>query len=189
MTPPAPREPATLHDAGGKVRLSMVPGVTGNAEFSPCGRYRLWLNRNWSIRQFSDGRCGPYALWIGMNPSVAEADVDDPTIRREIAFTRAMNFQVYVKVNVMDYRATDPKQLLSVQPRSDRNIECIVSMAKDAGRVIACWGALPKKLQRYADDVVRALHGVDLYCMGKTANGSPRHPLYLAKDAKCERWL
>lgn len=179
---------AVLHDAGGKTRLSMMPGVTGNAEFSPCGRYRLWLSRDWSIRRFSDGRCGPYALWIGMNPSVAEGGVDDPTIRREMAFTKAMGFDVYVKVNVMDYRATNPKQLLSIQPRSDKNIQCVAGMAKGAGRVIAAWGALPKKLQRYADDVVRALNGMPLYCMGKTASGAPRHPLYLPNDAKCELW-
>lgn len=177
----------TPHDPGGKTRLPMIPGVDGKAEFSECGRYRYWLSRNWCMRRFSDGR-SPYALWIGMNPSTAEANVDDPTIRREMAFTKAMFIDVYVKCNVMDYRATLPKTLLSVAPRSDKNIECIVGMAKDARIVIAAWGALPRSLRRYADDVVSALRGTPLYCMGKTANGSPRHPLYLPGNAQCVPW-
>lgn len=175
------------HDPGGKSRLPMIAGIDGNAEFSPCGRYRLWLSRNWSMRRFSDGR-GGYALWIGMNPSVAEANVDDPTIRREMAFTKAMMIDIYVKCNVMDYRATDPKALLSVQPRSDQNLDCIVGLAKKADRVIAAWGALPKQLRRYADDVVTALNGISLHCMGKTKDGSPRHPLYLPATARMEAW-
>lgn len=177
------------HDAGGKSRLRMLDGIDGNAEFSACGRYRYWLSRDWSWRRLTDGR-SQFALWIGMNPSVAEADVDDPTIRREMAFTKAMSIDTYVKCNVMDYRATNPKVLFSVIPRSDKNIECIAGMAAShyCVRVICAWGALPKPLRRYADDVVAALRGTQLYCMGKTANGAPRHPLYLPNTAQCEPW-
>lgn len=180
---------AALHDAGGKSRLAMIPGVDGNAEFSECGRYRYWLSRNWSMRRLTDGRCD-FALWIGMNPSVAEADVDDPTIRREMAFTKAMMIDIYVKCNVMDYRATDPKQLLKIAPRSDKNLQVIRELAEDprCQRIIVAWGALPKPLRRYADDVISALRGKQLCCMGKTASGAPRHPLYLPGDAKCVPW-
>jgi hypothetical protein len=175
------------HDAGGKSRLPMLDGVVGDAEFSECGRYRLWLSRAWE--EPPDAPYS-YALWIGMNPSVAEADVDDPTIRREIAFTKAMGISGYVKCNVMDYRATDPKVLLSVTPRSDDNLRCIFEHAEYAARVILAYGALPKKLRRYADDVIAVLQrkNVPLWCMGKTANGSPRHPLYLPGTAQPEPW-
>lgn len=174
------------HDPGGKTRLAMIPGVVGNAEFSPCGCYRHWLSRNWDWRLKTDGRCGPWALWIGMNPSTAEADVDDPTIRREMAFSKAMMIDVYVKVNVMDYRATDPKRLRDVTPRSDRNLQFIKELADGAGKIICAWGALPKPLRRYADDVLTLLHDKPLYCMGRTADGSPRHPLYLPGNASVE---
>ena len=73
-----------MHDPGGSRRFAMLPGVDGKAEFSPCGQYRYWLSRDWGFRRFSGGR-EPFVLWIGMNPSTAEAEVDDPTIRREIA--------------------------------------------------------------------------------------------------------
>lgn len=188
---PSGDDPDTVarHDAGGKTRLAMIEGVDGKAEFSPCGRYRYWLSRDWSQRRFTDGR-SQFALWIGMNPSVADAGVDDPTIRREMGFTKGMMIDTYVKCNVMDYRATDPKTLLSVPARSDRNLECINALAGHprCAVIIVAWGALPKKLRRYADDVVTTLGGRQLHCMGVTANGSPRHPLYLPNTARCEPW-
>lgn len=180
-------ESAAPHDPGGKTRMRLLPDCIGDAEFSDCLRYRHWLSRDWSASDES-GPPFSYALWIGMNPSTAEADVDDPTIRREIAFTKAMGLSVYVKCNVMDYRATDPKALLSVSPRSGENLPCILRHAKYAGRVVLAYGALPNKLRRYADEVVSALRGTPLYCMGKTASGAPRHPLYLPGDAQCVPW-
>jgi hypothetical protein len=177
------------HDPGGRARFRLQPGITGKAEFSPCGQYRYWLSRDWGWRRFTDGR-EPFALWIGMNPSTAEANIDDPTIRREMSFTKAMRLDCYVKVNVMDYRATDPKRLLGIDvlPCSPDNAVNIGKFAKRAERVIAAWGALPKPLRHYADAVLRELDGVTIYCMGRTADGSPRHPLYLSRDAKPLIW-
>lgn len=170
------------HDPGGKVRLPLQPGVRGSALFSDCGRYRYCLRRDW-------GETGaPFALFCMTNPSTAEHDIDDPTIRKDIHFTRMMGFTSCVMVNVCDYRATDPKVLLTVSPRSDMNLPFIVEMAGKAERVICAWGALPPKLRRYADDVVTALRGRRLYCMGKTRDNSPRHPLYLPNSAECVPW-
>lgn len=176
----------TPHDPGGKVRLPLQPGVYGDAGFSSCGRYRPWLSRGWDSEEGSIG----YALWIGMNPSTADPTVDDPTIRKEINFTRRMYMNGYIKCNVMDYRATDPKLLLRAgcAPRSDHNLQCIVNDARHADRIICAWGVLPKRLRHYADDVVSALRGRQLFCMGKTQDGSPRHPLYLRNDAECVPW-
>jgi len=173
----------TAHDPGGKLRLAMLPGVTGAAEFSACGRYRYWLSRDWS------GDTGtPFALWIGMNPSVAEAEIDDPTIRREIEFTKRLGLQRYVKANVMDYRATSPKRLLDASPCSDRNRLEIQRLASDADRIIVCWGKLHKSLRRYGDAALLALKGRELWCLGRNDDGSPRHPLYLAGDTPLERF-
>lgn len=175
---------ARQHDPGGKVRLRLQDGVRGRAEFSECGRYRYSLLRNWGADN------DPFVMFVGMNPSVASPDVDDPTVRREINFTRAMGFTAYAKCNVLDFRATYPRDLFAVNPRSDKNLETIVSLARDpnCARVIAAWGALPKPLRRYADDVITALRGVPLYCMGKTKDGAPRHPLYLPNSAECVPW-
>jgi hypothetical protein len=170
------------HDPGGKVRLKLQDGVRGSAMFSDCGRYRYCLRRDW-------GEVGaPFVLWVAMNPSTAEADVDDPTIRKEMHYTRQMGLTSFVKVNVMDLRATDPRRLLTMNPRSDLNVPFIAEMAGKADRIICAWGALKPPLRRYADDVVMALRGHQLWCMGKTASGAPRHPLYLPNSAECVRW-
>jgi len=177
------------HDPGGKTRLALLPGVTGDAEFSECGRFRYWLSREWGLRQFSDGR-EPYALFIGMNPSTAEANVDDPTIRREIALTHRLGLERYIKTNVMDYRATSPKMLLApgVQPCSDANRPTIRRLAERAGTIIICHGRLHKKLRRYGELVLADLRGRDLWCLGCNDDGSPKHPLYLAADTPLVRY-
>lgn len=175
------------HDPGGKVRLAMLPGTRGNAGFSECGRYRHWLSRNWQ----PPGEMPPKALlFIGMNPSTAEADVDDPTIRREIEFSKRFGASAYVKVNVMDYRATSPKQLLAqgVNPCSDENREVIRRAAESAAKIIVCWGKLHRPLRRYADNTLGILRGRELWCLGKNADGSPRHPLYLPGATPLEKF-
>lgn len=181
---------AAKHDPGGKARFALQPGVHGSAEFSECGKYRYWLARDWGWQAPRPLALVPFALWIGMNPSTAESDVDDPTIRREMMFTRVMGLDAYVKMNVMDYRATNPKALLapSVAPCSDENLWAIKIAAEGAARIIVAWGALPKRLQCYADRVQALLPRQRLECMGVTASGAPRHPLYLPNIAAPQPW-
>ncbi|MFT4795519.1 MAG: hypothetical protein ACJAVR_001094 [Paracoccaceae bacterium] len=168
------------HDPGGKVRLKLAEGVSGSAMFSPCGRYRPLLTRDLAG---GDGAI----LWIGMNPSTAAADVDDPTVRRETDFSRRWGFQRFVKANVMDFRATQPKDLLAegVIPRSDDNLRIIRAEAAKAARIMLAFGALHPRLAHFGTEVVAALRGDghDLLCLGLTKAGSPRHPLYLRKDS------
>ncbi len=163
---------------------SPLSQITGDAEFSPCGKYRYWLLRDWGLRRFSDGR-GAYALWIGMNPSTATATEDDPTIRREMAYTRRLGLDRYVKVNVMDYRATNPKDLLAegVVPCSDYNPECIRVAAIKAAAIVICHGKLPPRFLVYSDQAVAQLGGKPVLCLGLNQDGSPKHPLYLRGDA------
>ena len=86
--------------------------------FSPCGRYRYTLHRQWGN--------GGHVLWVMCNPSTATATVDDPTVRRELGFARDWGFGRYVKVNAYGLRSTDPKGLWSVtDPRGPDNFLAI----------------------------------------------------------------
>ena len=176
------------HDPGGKVRLRMLPDMTGGAEISPCGRYRPVLYRQWGV----DNDCAPYSLFVGMNPSTADAHDDDPTIRREIGFSKRLGVGCYVKVNVADYRATDPRALLvpGVEPRSPDNLAQIMAKAHGATWVILAFGALKGRMREMAEETVSLLkqHRIPLHCLGVTADGSPRHPLYLRGDANLIEW-
>ena len=172
---------ADLHDPGGKVRLALMPGVQGDATFSPDGRYRQ-LMRRWIGNSFPDR----YILFIGMNPSTADTAVNDPTCAREWSFTQREGFQAMVKANVGDYRATDPKMLLApgVEASSPDNLPAIRQVAAGAERVILCHGKLNKALAPAGKALVEALKadGVELWCFGTNADGSPKHPLYLRGD-------
>jgi len=172
-----------LHDPGGKVRIGISAETSGDAHFSPCGRYRVWLSRT-----FAEVEGDGIALWIGMNPSTASALVDDPTVRRETDFTRRWGLSRYIKTNVMDYRATHPRMLLEdgVVPCSPDNIPAIRDFAAEADVIVLGFGALHPKLLHHGEAVVRALRadGRRLMCLGLTKQGLPRHPLYIAGNTE-----
>src|SRR4026208_2484913 len=60
-------------------------GMTRAATISACTRYRYSLRRTWA-----EG-CA-IVCFIMLNPSTADADIDDPTIRRCIGFGKSWNF-------------------------------------------------------------------------------------------------
>ncbi len=169
------------HDPGGRVRLALMPGVRGDARFSPDGKYRQ-LMRRWVGDSFPERS----VLFIGMNPSTADASVNDPTCAREWTFANREGYAAMVKANVGDYRATDPKMLLvpGVVAVSPDNLPAIRTAAAGADLVILCHGKLNKALAPAGKALVEALRadGVTLWCFGTNADGSPKHPLYLRAD-------
>ncbi|MFN3207635.1 MAG: DUF1643 domain-containing protein [Roseovarius sp.] len=173
---------AAAHDPGGKVRLRLPDGVVGGARFSDCGRYRQALTRDWT----PEGAIPRAVLFIGMNPSVADAAASDPTCHRELMFARDWGFTRYLKGNMLDWRATSPKDIPDdpAVACSSENIPALVGMAQEAELVVLAYGKLH---QRYAPVVRAALQAVaetkrPLKCLGLNKDGSAKHPLYLRKD-------
>lgn len=170
------------HDPGGKVRLKLPDGVVGGATFSECGRYRQALTRDWT----PEGAAPRAVLFVGMNPSVAAADVSDPTCHRELMFARDWGFTRYLKGNVLDWRATLPKDI-PADPAlacSPANIRALVDMAHEAELIVLAYGKLHKRFQSVVQEVLRAMQatGKPLQCLGLNKDGSAKHPLYLRKD-------
>lgn len=168
------------HDPGGRVRLPLMPGVKGDAVFSDVQHRQLM--RRWTGETFPDR----YIMFIGMNPSTADATVNDPTCAREWTFAKREGFSAMVKANVGDYRATDPRMLLApgIVAVSEANLPAIRAAAASASKVVICHGKLNKALVRSGEAVIAALRldGIELWCFGKNADGSPKHPLYLKLD-------
>ena len=147
------------------------------AEFSDCGRYRYRLWRNWSA-------FGRVVAFIGLNPSTADAEKDDPTIRRCIGFAKAWGFDGLVMLNAFAFRATDPAVLLHQQkPNGDGNNLAIRTACEHAAAVIAAWGVhCPiNRAEAVCQLVNRPIH-----CLGRTKDGHPRHPLYVKGDTPRE---
>ena len=78
--------------------------MRGQAGFSRCRRYRYWLRRDWD-------RALPQCAFIGLNPSTADAQTDDPTLRRCMGFARQWGYGSLLLVNLFGFRATDPAAL------------------------------------------------------------------------------
>lgn len=156
---------------------------------SPCNAYRYRLNRAWD---YSKNQCA----WICLNPSTADADVDDPTVRKIIGFTRRWGYGGFALFNLLALRATDPKQLLKhPNPWGEKNgpheiaVQC---RAYFSDPPIIAWGGIHQKFRRDALEMVRALSVVR--CLGYTKDGQPRHPLMLPYSTKLEttdasRWI
>lgn len=181
---------APAHDPRGKVRLRLADGVHGDAMFAgPDDRYRPILTRKW-VNMFTAGTRLPnnFALWIGLNPSVADANVNDPTINRAIDFSMGWDFDGLAMMNVLDYRATHPEDLLKpgVEPRSKINLPLIRDTAKQAAKIICAWGNIHRSLSHYAVDLESALRadGHTLWCLGHNKGGTPKHPLYIKGDTQ-----
>jgi hypothetical protein len=163
-------------------------GTEATATFSPCRRYRYALTRTWAD--------APGAVFVTLNPSTADALADDPTIRRCIGFARAWGCGGLTVVNLFGLRATDPAQLTRVHdpvgPDNDVVIRDVVTRAADfpAQRpVVAAWGAHPAAGKR-AREVggMLARQGVEVLCLGVTAAGHPRHPLYVRGAQRLVSW-
>lgn len=175
--------PETGHDPGGKVRLRLPEGVTGGARFSDCGRYRQVLTRDWTPA----GATPRSVLFVGMNPSVASAEMSDPTCHRELTFAHDWGFTRYLKGNVLDWRATSPGDIPHdpALARSPANLPALLDMAGEAELIVLAYGRLHKRYAGMVNETVTALRGTGrpLRCLGLNKDGSPKHPLYLRKDA------
>lgn len=147
------------------------------AKFSPCRKWRYSLWRTWDHEK-------PKAVFIGLNPSTADEKKNDPTIRRCIGFTKAWGYGTYIMLNLFGFRATDPKDMKACdEPIGQGNDKEIIRLCHRADLIVGCWGAHGGYKDR--DLEVLELLGnqdLELYCLGVTKNGYPKHPLYLSGD-------
>jgi hypothetical protein len=167
----------------GDTLFDTEPEMKRGAKISGCGTYRYALLRRWG-----DGLA---ATFVMLNPSTADADIDDPTIRRCIGFSRAWGYAALRVVNLYALRSTDPRGLWTatdpVGPENDQWLTKYAMAASTQGTpLIAAWGAnaRPDRVQH-----VLALPGFHrLTALGTTKAGQPRHPLYLRNAAVPEPW-
>lgn len=89
------------------------------ATFSKCGRYRYRLWRQWS--SFLDVE--REAVWILHNPSTADAEEDDPTIRRCVDFSKRWRCARMTILNRYALRATDPAVVKRALARGEAELE------------------------------------------------------------------
>ncbi len=152
------------------IGLFEVSGAT----FSDCGRYRYKLWRTWSDK--------PLLTFIMLNPSTSDEIKNDPTVERCERRARQNGYGGIVVLNLMAYRATDPRELAPL-PAKERfgpeNAEHLVNAVQSGGTIICGWGA-HGHLGPVAWLTTQAERAeTPLWCLGTTKDGHPRHPLYV----------
>ncbi len=148
--------------------------LRGTAMFSADRAYRYVLTRRWGD--------GPVMTFIGLNPSTADADTDDPTVRRLVGFARREDCGSVCVVNLFALRATDPRALRASPDPVGPGNDAFLRERTQAAYVVAAWGA-HGALDGRAAEVRALLADVPLLCFARTASGEPRHPLYVRSDA------
>lgn len=159
-----------------------MPGVNPEtmhraATISNCGKYRYVLRRWWNYDL-------PTVCFVMLNPSTADANDDDPTIRKCIGFARLWGCGGFDVVNLFAYRATDPAVLKSLPLDAAVgafNDHHIIECARRCSMLVAAWGA-HAELHGRGRGVVEMLQsaGVAGKCLDITKHGHPRHPLYVS---------
>ena len=153
------------------------------AVYSQCERYRYSLTRIWD----PDGR---RVLFVMLNPSTATEVQNDPTIERCERRARALGFGAFRAVNIFALRATDPRDMRAdAAPNGPDNDRILREGAAWADMVIAAWGTHGTHLNRGAEVEANLRHdGFELWHLGLTKHGHPRHPLYLPYTATPQSW-
>ncbi len=145
--------------------------TAAGAYFDASGAYRYWLWRTWQPT-------APTVAFIMLNPSTADAEQDDATIRRCCGFARAWGCGRLLVANLFAYRATQPRDLrAAAEPVGSDNDRYLQQAVAEADFTIVAWGNAGRWQGR--DRAAIALLGTaPLYCLGRTQQGCPYHPLY-----------
>ncbi|WP_428383565.1 DUF1643 domain-containing protein [Nevskia ramosa] len=170
------------------VRTHVAGGITSEAVFSDCERYRYSLTRSWSSR--------PLVAFVLMNPSTATEVINDPTIERCQRRAAGWNESGYLPnggiaiLNAFAWRETDSRKLpLRIAEGIDiaggfANDDTIHSVVNDSAMVICGWGK-PGRLigrDRHVLQMLRAMEA-DPHALKINADGTPCHPLYIPYSA------
>jgi hypothetical protein len=118
------------------------------------------------------------------NPSVADETRTDPTLIRIQGFSARSGFNAVYLANLFAFVSSNRAALKyerdPVGPDNDGYIRYI---AERVTTIFLGWGAAGSHQGRDRA-VLTLLSGCELSCFARTANGSPRHPLYL-RSTRC----
>lgn len=154
-------------------------GITRRATISADNRYRYRLTRSWSPER--------PMIFVMLNPSTADDRVDDPTIRRCIGFAKRESCGGIIVVNLYALRSTDPRGLHNVDdPYGPKNAEALQAAIDESilrdNPIVCAWGTKGRDgIERFLGAARR--QKAHLHALGITADGYPKHPLYIAANA------
>jgi len=149
-----------------------------NAVFSECRKYRYSLVREWDTKK-------PKLGIVMRNPSNADEINDDRTIHICVQLAEKFGFGGIIVTNLFAYIAKNFDKLRTVpDPVASENNEHISTMLKGVDKVLCGWGD-DRAFRGQAAKVASFLaERTNLYCLGTTSKGAPRHPSRVALKAE-----
>ena len=147
--------------------------ISRSADISNDKKDRFSLSRIWDSKK-------PKALYIMLNPSYADDELDDPTIRRLIFFSKKFKFGGFYVTNLFTQITPYPKELNMNKNLKKKNLKIISELIKKSDLIVYAWGNLvsePLQLRKLIESPL---------CFGINKNGTPKHPLYLRSDTKLQ---
>lgn len=154
--------------------MTLFGKENNGAKFSDDGKHRLMLWRIWDDRK-------PLFMFIGLNPSTANADNDDPTIRRIKAIADYNGYGGFYMNNLFTFISTDPAKLNMTEGNHIEAYWYLQTNANQANNeVIFGWGSFKV---RGRDQQIKEMFPF-AKCLHVNKNGSPKHPLYIKTNTK-----
>jgi hypothetical protein len=153
------------------------------SEYSADALYRWWWERRWAE---GDGLC-----WVGLNPSTGDTTGRPrPTLRKVVALAKERRLSAVTVVNLFSWRATKPADLRRAAASHDivgeRTDDVIADVTGRSPVTLAAWDSHGSLFDR-SSVVLQLLNGP--LCLGTTAGGQPRHPLYVRAGRALEPYL
>ncbi len=156
-------------------------------------KYRFVLSRRWKRPPDNQPRECDMALGVMLNPSTADALKDDATIRRWNGFAQSWGLAGFDILNLYALRSTNPKKIWAKDsPYFERDSPfedqfLLEAARKPYAKVIFAWGS-PGSIWDRGHRIGRMMWNANReivpMCFGFTKNGSPKHPLRLAKTTQ-----
>lgn len=139
------------------------------ANFSPDRKYRYALWRIWQPDK-------PLVMVIGLNPSTANEHVDDPTIKRVMKLVGGWGYGGFYMMNLFAIISSDPSILIGHSDPMGENDYWLEDIAIQCEMIVFAWGSF-KEAKARAEIVKAKFPGA--YCLRKSKDGNPWHPLYI----------
>ena len=154
------------------------------AVYSDCEKYRYMLTRVWD-------QPGSRVHFIMLNPSTATELQNDPTVERCERRARTLGFGAFRVTNIFAWRNTDPRAMRrATDPIGPANDTLILESCNWADHIICGWGNHGEHRGRGRDmyHILKGEHP-ELYHLGITKSGQPKHPLYIAYSQQPVLWI
>ena len=170
--------------------MSLITNSGDDAILSACERYRYRLTRTFAPAKTPYVEKENLVAWLMFNPSEADKSKNDPTIRKVIGFSKKWGFTFADVYNKFAGRTPHPSKLWKMDdPVGPDNYEYLKLIPYNV-TLVAAWGGIrvPREFEEWCKTVKKMLSCRNVYCLGFTNGGEPRHPLMLPYSTPLQKW-